>query len=67
MQTKEHYTSAHLYLYEDSEGQLVDVEYFCSDYCHRNWCKNTEREYGGWHGCNEVSAPQWCAQCADEF
>lgn len=41
---------AHLTLIEDKDGQLVDTEVYCSDYC----AKSSEH-YAGWYGCAEIS------------
>lgn len=61
--SQETYTSVHMYAHENDMGDIVDAEYFCSDYCHRQWCEDNGKEYGGWNGCHEVMAPQYCASC----
>lgn len=63
----ETYISAHLRLIEDTDGQLVDVDYFCSDYCHRRYCDLYKIPYEGWNGCNQVMAPQYCENCKEEI
>ena len=67
MTTTYELTSAHLFLYEDEQGDVVDAEYFCSDWCHRQWCNDTGHEYAGWNGCHEVDAPRYCACCEAEI
>ena len=55
---------AHIHEYEDSNGDLIDVEYFCSDACNQLWCQEKELTYSGWNGCHEIhDSPQWCANC----
>jgi len=34
---------------EDEKGDIIDIEYFCSDYCAK-----TSENYKGWYGCVEV-------------
>lgn len=60
-------TSAHIYIHVGANGDAIDAEYFCSDWCHRSWCKDTEAEYEGWNGCHEVSSPQFCASCTEQI
>jgi hypothetical protein len=67
MTTTYELTSAHLYEYNDENGDIVDVEYFCSDWCHRHWCSDTGHEYQGWNGCHEVDAPRYCTCCEAEI
>jgi hypothetical protein len=43
---------------EDSLGELVDYEYFCSDFC----AKSSEH-YAGWYGCVELYTQESCQNC----
>lgn len=63
----ETYTTAHCRLIEDTDGQLVDIDYFCSDYCHRDYCGRYKIPYEGWNGCNEVQGPVFCENCREEI
>jgi hypothetical protein len=67
MTTVEAYTSAHLGLHYDDNGNVIDADYFCSDYCHQDFARTNGWPYEGWNGCNEIQAPQWCANCGDEI
>lgn len=67
MKSTDTLTSAHLHYWEDEEGNTVDAEVFCSDFCHRDYLRMRGIRYGGWNGCHEVNAPQWCANCGNEF
>ena len=52
---------SHLVMHEDQAGQLVDVTYYCSDYCARS-----DKDYAGWFGCQEIPSewkPVFCASC----
>lgn len=53
----------HAHYTEDAEGQIVGATYFCSDYCHQDFCATMKVEYGGWNGCHEMDAPEWCENC----
>jgi hypothetical protein len=53
---------AHVTLIEDSTGDLVDLEYFCSDYCAR-----TSEHYEGWYGAVELYTPEVCQHCETEL
>ena len=59
----------HIHRVEDESGDLVDVIPFCSDFCHRTFCDQSEEyDYEGWDGCHEVSeGMEWteCEQCGD--
>jgi hypothetical protein len=48
---------AHLHAIEDKHGDIVDAEYFCSDFCHREAVGD---DYRGWNGCVEISVTQRC-------
>jgi hypothetical protein len=43
---------------EDAKGDLVEIEYYCSDYC----AKSSEH-YAGWYGCVELYTQQYCQNC----
>lgn len=47
----------------DSDGNIVDALYFCSDFCHRQYCDLHGHTYGGWNGCHEVDDPGTCHNC----
>ena len=51
---------AHLAYIEDKNGDLVDYEVYCSDYCARE-----SKLYRGWNGCHEISATQPCNGCGE--
>jgi hypothetical protein len=61
---------AHIRHINDNTGDLVDLAYFCSDSCNRNWypsgivTKGVE-PYGGWYGCQEVEYNVECAGCGE--
>ena len=48
---------AHMHMIEDALGDVVDCQYFCSDFCHR---EAVGVDYRGWNGCNELSYSQTC-------
>lgn len=47
---------------EDAQGDLIDLEYFCSDFCAR-----TSDLYNGWYGCVELYTYERCAFCDKEL
>ena len=49
---------AHVTLIEDNTGDLVDLEYYCSDSCAR-----TSEHYDGWYGAVELHNQEWCEFC----
>ena len=53
---------ANITLIEDSSGDLVDLEYYCSDTCAR-----TSEHYDGWYGCVELYQQEWCQHCGTEL
>jgi len=58
----------HIRPIEDSRGDIVDAVYFCSDYCHREWCLDeTNPPYEGWSGAMEgpVDYTVYCEECGD--
>ena len=63
----ETYISAHMRLIEDTDGNLIDADYFCSDFCHRDYCRQYKIPYEGWNGCHEVMAPIHCENCNEEI
>jgi len=44
----------------DSNGEVVDVVFLCSDACHREYAG---ADYRGWYGCIELEFTDYCAQC----
>ena len=61
---------AHIRQIHDDTGDLVDLVYFCSDYCNRGWhpegiTDHGVEPYGGWHGCHEIESDEICAGCED--
>tara|TARA_R110002020_G_scaffold283921_4_gene499543 strand:- start:258 stop:452 length:195 start_codon:yes stop_codon:yes gene_type:complete len=62
IEMNESYITVHAQWIEDESGDVVDSTYYCSDSCHQ-----FDDDYSGWNGCNEVMAPEWCAQCGDEI
>jgi len=54
---------AHITLIEDESGDLLDVKYFCSDYC-----AQSDPHYAGWYGCVEVvDKDEWCTTCETQL
>lgn len=54
----------HYFYVEDASGDLIDLVPFCSDYCHRHWCEENNKEYQGWNGCQErADYTQYCEWC----
>ena len=51
---------AHVALIKDEDGDVVDYEVYCSDYCAR-----TSKHYAGWNGCVEISVSEPC-ECCEE-
>lgn len=49
----------HLGYIVDSEGDLVDLNYYCSDSCNAEHNVN----YAGWNGCHENHSSEVCANC----
>ena len=58
---------AHIHRHEDSRGDLVELTYFCSDFCHQDWCTDTGTTYEGWDGCHEIYSPAVCASCEEKL
>lgn len=50
---------AHANLIEDTSGDIVDIRYYCSDYC----AKQDREYYQGWYGCQELYYPEDCHTC----
>ena len=54
----------HIHALEDSAGDIIDIVYFCSDYCHKTWCgDDANPDYAGWDGCHETDYTVECACC----
>jgi hypothetical protein len=43
---------------EDKDGQLVDLLYYCSDFCAK-----TNPAYAGWYGCVDNYSTPFCQNC----
>ena len=61
---------AHIRQINDDTGDLVDLVYFCSDSCNRDWhpegiTDQGVEPYGGWYGCHEIESDEICASCED--
>jgi hypothetical protein len=61
------YVTGHVRLVEDTDGQLVDIDTFCSDWCHRDYCARYKIPYEGWNGCQELPSPAYCENCKVEI
>lgn len=44
---------------EDQNGDLIEYEYFCGDYCARS-----SEHYAGWYGCVELYSQEFCQNCS---
>lgn len=55
---------ANAVLIEDNSGDLVEVEYFCSDFH-----AQTHEAYAGWYGCVELDFGQKCSAegCSEQL
>lgn len=49
---------ANINLKADVDGDLLEIEYFCSDYC-----ADQSPNYSGWYGCIEIYQPEICQTC----
>jgi len=49
---------AHVTFVEDAYGDVIDTNYFCSDFCAQH-----SPDYGGWYGCVELQADVLCDTC----
>lgn len=47
----------HIVTIEDKSGDIVDVNYYCSDFCAK-----TDVHYRGWNGCHETISAE-CECC----
>ena len=61
---------AHIRHVTDNTGDTVDLVYFCSDSCNRDWYPEGiaaagVESYGGWYGCMEISSDEECAACGE--
>jgi len=54
---------AHKHDVDGPDGDILDRAYFCSDYCHKEWCDTKGIEYAGWDGCHELEFDAACDQC----
>ena len=53
---------AHVTMIEDSAGDLIDLEYYCSDNCAK-----TSEHYAGWYGAVEIYTPETCNSCGTKL
>lgn len=67
MNATDTYTSGHVHLWTDKNGDVVEASVFCGDYCHRQFLAMRNVKYEGWNGCHEMPAPSYCDNCGDEF
>jgi len=56
---------AHIHRHTNSRGDVDDLSYFCSDFCHQQWCRETNTPYEGWDGLHEVEFTIECEECFD--
>ena len=61
---------AHLRHITDSTGEVVDLAYFCSDFCNSEWhpegvAADGVEPYGGFYGCMEISCDEVCVNCGE--
>ena len=49
----------HLGYVEDDNGNVVQLNYYCSDYCNSEHNVN----YAGWNGCHENHHAEYCGNC----
>ena len=47
----------HVGYIEDDNGDLVELNYYCSDFCNSQHNVN----YDGWDGCHENQHAEYCA------
>ena len=40
----------HIHFIEDKNGDVIDANYYCSNYCHET---KEQDNYRGWNGCHE--------------
>ena len=52
----------HLVLIEDKNGDTVDANYYCSDFCAK-----ADDNYNGWNGCHELERNDYCNNCCTEI
>ena len=53
---------ANINIIEDANGDTLDYEYFCSDFC----AKYSDN-YAGWYGCVELYTLELCQTCNTEL
>jgi len=52
----------HIHRIEDESGDLVDIIFFCSHYCHATWAA-IEGVEALWDGCHETVLAHVCEHC----
>ena len=55
----------HIHAIEDEVGDIIDIETFYSDFCHKGWCLENSVDYEGWNGCHETHDSDICAYCGE--
>lgn len=56
---------AHIHRHTDTGGELVDISFFCSNSCHRDWCRENGHQFDGWDGCHELDTAETCQNCGE--
>lgn len=49
---------AHLVTIDDADGNVIDANWYCSDFCAR-----ADHSYTGWNGCHVVSTDYGLITC----
>ena len=57
--------STHIHIIEDSQGDAVDCNYFCSDLCNQSFCGEHDLHYDGEYGQVEHDANVLCENCEE--
>jgi len=50
----------HIEYITDKNNDIIDANYYCSDYCHKVKSKDN---YEGWNGCHEIDEDTQCNNC----
>ena len=50
----------HIHRIENQQGNIVDINEFCSDSCNR---EHSGESYSGWDGCHETEFNTKCKNC----
>jgi len=54
---------AHLNVIYDDQGDTVDYNVFCSDFCNQDYCRHEKIEYQGEFACQEIPVNTPCKSC----